>query len=376
MNKIGRRKTQEEWDKEVYSLVEDEYKFLDKYKNASTKLRVIHRNCGTLYKVDPNSFQQGRRCPICAEEKRRKRSKRTTNEEWKEIVKNLVGDEYTFIEKYEDYKTPIKVRHNKCGRVYKVVPQEFKRGSRCWKCGHKRTSEEQKITQEEFYNSVKEACGNDYTFLERYVNKYTPIKVRHNKCGTVYKVAPNDFSQGRRCKKCHFRSRLKTQKEWNNQVEELGRGNYEFLESYKGDSIKIKVKHKECGREFYTKPNSFILGRRCPYCILSKGETLVENYLLDNSLLYERQKKFSDLKDYFYLSYDFYIPKKEVLIEYQGRQHYYPISFFGGQESLSKQKIHDNMKRNYAKVNEFTLIEIPYTVTTAEEIKTILDNKL
>lgn len=95
----------------------------------------------------------------------------------------------------------------------------------------------------------------------------------------------------------------------------------------------------------------------CPKCSKSKGEKYVEILLKNNNIQYLDQYKFEDLP---HIIVDFYIPSKNCVIEYNGRQHYMPIEHFGGQLKFEKQQIRDNNLRNYCKINKINLIEIPY----------------
>ena len=56
----------------------------------------------------------------------------------------------------------------------------------------------------------------------------------------------------------------------------------------------------------------------------------------------------------------FYLPKYNMLIEYQGKQHECAVEFFGGEEKFKIQQEHDKRKREYAKLNNFILLEIWY----------------
>ena len=60
-----RRKTDEQFKKEVFDLVGGEYTFLDNYRGALIKIEVRHNKCGHTYKVQPNDFIKGRRCSYC-----------------------------------------------------------------------------------------------------------------------------------------------------------------------------------------------------------------------------------------------------------------------------------------------------------------------
>lgn len=65
--------------------------------------------------------------------------------------------------------------------------------------------------------------------------------------------------------------------------------------------------------------------------------------------------KFNDLKG---LSYDFYLEDKNILIEYNGIQHFQPIKKFGGQKRFKKQLINDQIKKQYAEKNGFVLFSV------------------
>jgi len=60
-------------------------------------------------------------------------------------------------------------------------------------------------------------------------------------------------------------------------------------------------------------------------------------------------------------SIDIYIPSIKIGIEYQGKQHYEAISFFGGEESFKKNKTRDQKKKALCKINGIKLIEWKYT---------------
>ena len=79
------------------------------------------------------------------------------------------------------------------------------------------------------------------------------------------------------------------------------------------------------------------------------------------------------------LRYDFAILNDDgsikCLIECQGIQHRKPVKEFGGKSQFEHQVKNDNLKRDYAKKNNMTLIEIPDTINTYEkEIEFLKDN--
>lgn len=113
----------------------------------------------------------------------------------------------------------------------------------------------------------------------------------------------------------------------------------------------------------------------CPACNFSKGEREILTWLSENTLNYETQKTFNDLVGIGKrpLSYDFYLPKYNLLIEYQGQFHDGNGNYYVKQ-NLKKQKVHDERKRNYAINNNINLLEIWYW--DYDNIKDILETKI
>lgn len=64
-----RRKSTEEFKREVCELECNEYEVLGDYSNCYTHIEMKHKKCGHEWKLIPNSFLQGSRCPKCNESK-------------------------------------------------------------------------------------------------------------------------------------------------------------------------------------------------------------------------------------------------------------------------------------------------------------------
>lgn len=292
-----------------------QYTLIGEVVNAKTKVEVRHEKCGTIYKVSPSSYKGGSRCPICARQVRvstRKGGRRKTHEDFLKEVNNLVGEEYTVNSKYEKWDTKVSFTHNSCGNIFLMTPNSFLNGRGCPECGRKRS------------NYLRSSNNKDFKekLILKYGKEYTP------------------------------------------------------LEDYKNNSTNILVKHNTCGKSWKVKPANLLCGYGCPRCKQSKGEKLIEDYLISKGINFITQKKFKDLKVIKNLSFDFYLPKENILIEYQGQQHYHPVDIFGGEEQFKKQAEYDNKKRKYAKEKGYQLVEISYKYTTIEDIEKILNKVL
>lgn len=119
----------------------------------------------------------------------------------------------------------------------------------------------------------------------------------------------------------------------------------------------------ECGEIFVDIPARVTGGHvtSCGCAKRSSGERLVRDILESLDVNYIPEKRFDDCKDKKCLPFDFYLPDYNVVIEYQGRQHYKPVSLFGGEESFNQLTLHDKMKQDYCREHDINLIHIDYT---------------
>ena len=107
-----------------------------------------------------------------------------------------------------------------------------------------------------------------------------------------------------------------------------------------------------------------------------EGEEKIKFYLNDKNIEYCRQHTFEDLtgntKRKTKLRFDFYLPKHNLCIEYDGKQHYVPVNF-GGCSDEQAEKIHleliqnDKLKNKYCIDKDIQLIRISYIIKNVEE---------
>lgn len=98
----------------------------------------------------------------------------------------------------------------------------------------------------------------------------------------------------------------------------------------------------------------------CPNCKMSKGEHAIKSFLENNNILYHNEYSFENCKNIKNLRFDFYLPKYNLCIEYQGEFHYKIINGINNKNSLNKQITYDSIKRDFCKKNNIKLLEIPY----------------
>lgn len=182
----------------------------------------------------------------------------------------------------------------------------------------------------------------------------------------------NNFKKGARCRKCADEEnsiRMKVDV-WNRIQQYFKNSQYKLLsefEEYTGANNSCLRCLCEKHGEFKISWSNLNKFEGCPICNSSNGERKIFYYLRKFNLDFERQKRFDGLVGINggKLSFDFYLPQLNILIEYQGQQHQTPIIFFQmkentAEENFKKQQKHDEMKREYAKTHNIKLLEIWY----------------
>lgn len=77
--------------------IDSDYTVIGRYKNSKEKILMKHLSCGREFEMRPNDFQQGYRCPICANN-----GKSKMEQELKEYIRSIYSGK--IIENYNDTK--------------------------------------------------------------------------------------------------------------------------------------------------------------------------------------------------------------------------------------------------------------------------------
>lgn len=219
------------------------------------------------------------------------------------------------------------------------------------------------------------------TIVEEYFN-FHPTKVKCLcDCGEYITVTRADVIIGH-TQSCGCLQREKASecniKDWTGVISEYG---VEFLKqecvNSKGQWL-WRCKCGLCGNEFVALPAKINNGHitSCGCAIQSSGERYILSVLDGMQIEYSQQYMFADCKYKNSLRYDFAVfnnHKLLYLIEYNGKQHYEQIEFFGGQVGFKETKARDKIKKQYCKLNNIPLLILPYTLSNDEIKKQIYE---
>lgn len=229
-----------------------------------------------------------------------------------------------------------------------------------------------RLTTEKFIEKANKKHNNFYDYsLVNYIDSKTKVKII---CPThgLFEQQPSNHLFGQRCIKCMGdnvrKARKFTKEQWIQKFKEIHNDRYDYslvdIKEGSGNSFKIIIICKEHG-EFLQTPNAHLhMSNRCPFCNISKGEDEIEKYLIKNNINYIREYKFNTCfnpKTNKKLPFDFYLPDKNIIIEYHGEQHYKKTGYFekraGG---LEGRQFRDKIKKEFCLQKNINYIEISY----------------
>lgn len=170
-------------------------------------------------------------------------------------------------------------------------------------------------------------------------------------------------------RKLYTSSTKLTQQQFVTRATEKHAGKYNYTNTiYTKLNAKIIVDCPDHG-PFTQEAKAHLRGQGCPMCanerrltfFQSKGEQEIERYLHQRGIQYEPQKTFVDCIFKNHLRYDFFVPSKNLLIEFDGAQHFeFVKKFHKTVENFETFKKRDQVKNEYAASHNINLLRIKY----------------
>ena len=266
------------------------------------------------------------------------------------------------IEDYINADTPILHRCKKHNMTWNISPASALRGAGCRECWIEKLREVRIKNKDDYILELANVSPH-IKLIGEYINANTPIQHYCEIHQVSWDISPSNALRGQGCKECckskQSLSLLKTHEQY--VLDLFNASSYvEVIENYIDAKTPILHRCLIDGFIWPMAPTNALSGKGCPKCNESRGERMVSQWLNIRDIEYIPQYKFDNCRDKQPLPFDFYLPKFNIVIEYQGQQHYDPIDFFGGQPYLEYIQHHDNIKSNYCTKNNIQLIYIPY----------------
>ena len=363
--------TNEEFRRKVLK-VNSNFEVLSEYKGSREKILRRCKVCGDERVVNAGALLEGRGCQVCVKKASAQKRKKTPEDFKKEVAKKQPN-----IELLSDYKSAQEYILCRC----KIHDYQWRakacylvstRKCGCKMCGYEKASSKQRTPFEEVKRQVEEVHPEFEVFGEEF-DKTWKFKCRCKVCGYEWKNSLRSL-KAYGCAKCKGKAKPTTE-EFKEELLKIS-PTIEVIGQYKARHSPIACKCKICEHEWKSAPGNLIAGWGCPKCKTTRGERKIAQKLDELNISYIREKTFPDCKNIHSLFFDFYIPDLNTCIEYDGEQHYRPVTFGGNNDTKAIERYksnvtRDKIKTDYCKNNGIKLIRIPYT--DFDNIESILD---
>jgi len=293
-----------------------------------------------------------------------------TVEQFIEIAKEIHIDKYDYsLSVYKGNRKNIKIICPVHGEFEQLVMNHLA-GHGCKKCAN----DLKKIDFNNMIEKLNIMYKNkyDYSLLE-YINTKNKVKIIcpiHGK----FEQSLRSHLDGFGCHTCSYDLKRKDINDFINESNIIHSNKYDYsLVKYITSQINVKIICPVHG-EFEQQPHHHLRGCRCPKCNSSKGEDIIRKILDENNINYKKQKTFKNCKNIRPLKFDFYLIDYNILIEFDGRQHFKSVRHWGGIDGLELQKIKDKIKTEYCIKNNIPLYRINYNENINEKMNEILSN--
>lgn len=371
--------TNEEAINKIYS-INDQFIILSDFKGWRDKITRKCKTCGdtrdvqarALIELDKNGNL--RKCPVCAARERAQKKRKTHDQFLKELYE--INPDIEILSEYITNSEKVKCKCLIDNHEWSATPHSLLEGHGCPECARKKQN---RRNEKEYIAEMQEKQPNIEP-IWIFSQSKDLMKFRCKKCD--YKWITQAYipltREGYQCPKCTGHAHV-TETEMKERLHERN-PLIQYVSGYKDMLTHATFHCTKCNRTWNTSPVNLLNDKGCPYCRMSHGEKNIMLYLEKENIDYEFQYVFDDCIYQRVLPFDFYIPDKNLCIEFDGIQHFEPTRFNKKMtheeaiENYNQQVIKDNIKTNYCKNNEINLLRIPYT--EFKNIESILNKYL
>lgn len=336
------------------------------YVNSTTPVEILCKKCNTYYLQKPSTHIAGsghKPCTLFVNTK--------TTEQFIEEAINVHGDKYDYSKvDYVNAEKKVAIICKEHGEFLQT-PHSHLKGFGCRSCGKISFINKVRTSHDDYISKAKEIHGDKYDYSKtKYTTTYNKIIVGCPVHGDFEVRADGHLKYG--CARCGADAIMHTTESFIKRARELHGDKYDYSKSEYVHSTKpITIICKEHG-EFTQVASEHIRSRApgCGVCASSLGEKLLFDILKQNNIKFIKEYKLGGTN----YRYDYYLTDLNILLEYDGIQHFKPIPFFGGEESFIYTKESDAFKNTLAETHNIPLIRISYWYIS--NLQDVLNNKL
>jgi hypothetical protein len=342
------------------------------YSGMSDKVKIICPKHG-IFEKSPANHLKGQGCSICAKDEM-KLKLRLSDEDFIKRANKLHKGKYNYPDlTFRNNRDKIKIICPIHGEFSQSVGSHLN-GNGCPICGTDAMKEKQKLTTKEFIELSKKIHGNRYDYSKvDYKNANTNVIIGCKLHGDFLQEPSNHTGNAAGCPICGLEDRrslrVKSLEDFIKDSQKIHGDKYDYSNvDYKNTHTKVKIICAKHGEFSMTPSNHIGLKQGCPYCQESKGEREIGRILKLKKIPFISQHRFIDCTNKIKgrycrkLPFDFYLPKFNSCVEFDGLQHFQSVDRWGGEEGFQNRKKLDKIKTEYCEENGIKLIRIPYTM--------------
>lgn len=332
----------------------DGYKLISKeYVNSSSKMKIRFENEDPFY-LSFNHFKKG----VRGKANKKKIQQNLFKLPYEEVYKRIKKEGYTLLSKtYNNNKDILKIKNDENNEIIYVCFNDFQSGHR--------SNKNKRLTYNEVKKNIESVEGYKLKSKE-YRNSKSKLLIQYHD-NKPFLMTYNAFQNGQRDP-----SLSNNRKKTINEVRQLAKekGFILISDDYVNEDEPLKIKTKD-GKIILTSYRGL---RKSAGANVKKsiGEYKIDNFLSNNEIQFISQYRV-DILGKRHL-FDFFIPDRGIMIEYDGIQHFKSVNFFGGNEALEKRRVRDRQKDEWCEKEGIKLIRIKYT--DQDEINNILQNEI
>jgi len=266
------------------------------------------------------------------------------------------------------------------GEFYQT-PHSHLFGNGCKQCGiilsSKKLSLKFASNTTDFIIKSSKIHGNTYDYSKvEYINTRTKVCIICPDHGEFWQN-PSSHIQGKGCPICGKNKRIQKRtfslQSFIQKAKQVHGDKYDYSKvNYINANIPILIICPKHGEFYQTPSKHYIAKHGCPKCRQSKGEKQVEQWLKENNIDFIPQYRFKECKNILSLPFDFYLPKYNTCIEFDGDHHYRIIG--NRIKNFQQTQKNDKIKNEYCQKEKIKLIRIPYK--NFSKIDLILEEKI
>lgn len=288
-----------------------------------------------------------------------------SKEEFEERLNYFTNNNFENLEIFTRLDIKMKFRCKRCNTTIDRIPEYLlknKDKEKCITCKKKNEIISYINTREDYeLINIEDIKGNQ-----------TFINVKHTECGMKRKVQFAGFKKKRGCPYCKNNLKMDINLLKSKIKEKYGNQFLVIESNYKNNKTPMKFLHTECNKIIETSSNNLLYYGRCPHCsVNSKGEEFIKNYLLEKNIDFLKEYSIQNLKNEKKLRFDFYLPDVDLLIEFDGKQHFLRDEKSFMIREYDRRIKNDRMKNQYCKENNLNLLRISYL--EYDNLRLILD---